>query len=52
MPAKATYITLRVRPELKASLKALAGADGRTLTNYIEQMLEDRVKRKRKPTGK
>jgi hypothetical protein len=39
---------MRLSPELKAELQRLADADRRSLTNYIEILLEDHVKAKGK----
>lgn len=40
--------SMRLPPELKAELQRLADADRRSLTNYIEIVLEDHVKTKGK----
>jgi hypothetical protein len=37
-------MNLRVRPALKAQLEKLAKKDRRTLSAYIEKLLEDHVK--------
>jgi hypothetical protein len=37
-------MNLRVRPTLKAQLEKLAKEDRRTLSAYVEKLLEDHVK--------
>jgi hypothetical protein len=37
-------MNLRVRPALKAKLEKLAKEDRRTLSAYVEKLLEDHVK--------
>ncbi len=39
--AKTVPMSFRLTPELKAKLQSLADADRRSLTNYIEIVLED-----------
>ena len=41
--ARSAQINLRVRPTLKAQLEKLAKKDRRTLSAYIERLLEDHV---------
>ena len=41
---RSTQINLRVRPALKAKLEKLAKEDRRTLSAYVEKLLEDYVK--------
>jgi predicted transcriptional regulator len=41
--AKTVPLSHRLDPELKAELQRLADADRRSLTNYIEIVLEDHV---------
>ena len=41
--ARSAQINLRVRPTLKAQLEKLAKKDRRTLSAYIEKLLEDHV---------
>ena len=36
---KTERLQIRISPELKAQLQALAEADGRTISNYIEQLI-------------
>jgi hypothetical protein len=43
--ARSAQMNLRVRPALKAKLEKLAKEDRRTLSAYIEKLLEDHVKR-------
>ena len=42
--ARSAQMNLRVRPALKAKLEKLAKEDRRTLSAYIEKLLEDHVK--------
>jgi hypothetical protein len=42
--ARRAQMNLRVRPTLKAKLEKLAKEDRRTLSPYIEKLLEDHVK--------
>ena len=42
--ARSAQVNLRVRPDLKAKLEKLAKEDRRTLSAYIEKLLEDHVK--------
>jgi hypothetical protein len=42
--ARNAQVNLRVRPSLKAKLEKLAKEDRRTLSAYIENLLEDHVK--------
>ena len=42
--ARNAHINLRVRPTLKAKLEKLAEQDRRTLSSYVEMILEDHVK--------
>jgi hypothetical protein len=41
--ARSTHMNLRVRPALKAKLEKLAKEDRRTLSAYVEKLLEDHV---------
>jgi mRNA-degrading endonuclease RelE of RelBE toxin-antitoxin system len=41
--ARNAHLNLRVRPTLKAQLEKLAKEDRRTLSAYIEKLLEDHV---------
>ena len=45
MMARNTQVNLRVRPTLKAKLEKLAKEDRRTLSAYVEKLLEDHVKK-------
>lgn len=38
--AKTERLQIRISPELKAQLQKLAEADGRTVSNYIEQLIK------------
>ena len=42
--ARSAHMNLRVRPALKAKLEKLAKEDRRTLSAYVEKLLEDYVK--------
>ena len=42
--ARSAQVNLRVRPALKAKLEKLAKEDRRTLSAYVEKLLEDYVK--------
>ena len=42
--ARNAQVNLRVRPSLKAKLEKLAKEDRRTLSAYIENLLDDHVK--------
>ena len=42
--ARNAQLNLRVRPALKAKLEKLAKEDRRTLSAYVEKLLEDYVK--------
>ena len=42
--ARSAQMNLRVRPTLKAKLEKLAKENRRTLSAYVEKLLEDRVK--------
>jgi hypothetical protein len=44
--ARIAQINLRVRPSLKAKLEKLAKQDRRTLSAYVEMLLEDHASRK------
>lgn len=37
---KSDRLYIRIDPDLKAKLQILAAADGRSLSNYIEQLLK------------
>ena len=41
--ARNAHLNLRVRPVLKAKLEKLAKQDRRTLSAYVEKVLEDHV---------
>ena len=47
-----TQIGFRVRPALKADLEQLAKADGRSLANYLERLLEVHVEQAKRKAGK
>lgn len=37
---KSDRLQIRISPELKATLQKLAEAEGRTLSNYVEQLIK------------
>ena len=41
--SRIAHINLRVKPSLKAKLEKLAKQDRRTLSAYVENLLEDHV---------
>jgi hypothetical protein len=42
---RSATLVLRVRPELKAALERLAGNERRSISNYVEIILEDHVQK-------
>ena len=42
---KTERLEIRITPELKSQLQALAAADGRSLSNYITRILESETKK-------
>lgn len=42
---KTERLEIRITPELKAQLQALAAADGRSLSNYITRLCEAAVQK-------
>ena len=42
--ARSAQMNLRVRPALKAKLEKLAKEDRRTLSAYVEKLLEDHIR--------
>ena len=42
--ARSAQMNLRVRPALKAKLERLAKEDRRTLSAYVEKLLEDHIR--------
>ena len=44
--AKTERLQIRISPELKAQLQQLADADGRTVSNYIEQLIKAATEQK------
>jgi hypothetical protein len=42
---RSATLVLRVRPELKAALERLAGNERRSISNYIEILLEEHVQK-------
>ena len=43
---KTERLQIRISPELKAQLQALAEADGRTISNYIEHLIRLQIGKK------
>jgi hypothetical protein len=50
--AKTTPFSMRLPPDLKLALKRLADEDRRSLTNYIEVLLEQHVANATQDKGK
>lgn len=44
---KTERLNIRISPELKEQLQALADAENRTLSNYVEQLIINAVNAKR-----
>lgn len=42
---KSDYIRLRVTPDFKAAVEQAAANDGRTVSNYIEWLIKQALKR-------
>lgn len=40
---KTERLQIRITPELKAQLQRLASEDGRTISNYIEQLIKKAI---------
>lgn len=43
--AKTDRLVIRITPELKAQLQAAAEAENRTITNYIENLIKQALKK-------
>ena len=43
---KTDRLQIRISPELKQQLQQLAEADGRTVSNYIEQLIKVAIEQK------
>lgn len=43
--AKTDRLVIRITPELKAQLQAAAEAENRTITNYIENLIKQAMKK-------
>lgn len=43
---KTEFITMKVAPSFKARAKALAEEEGRSLSNYIEWLINNDIKRR------
>jgi hypothetical protein len=50
--SRIAQINLRVRPSLKAKLEKLAKQDRRTLSSYVEMLLEDHVTKQERHQAK
>lgn len=44
---KTERLQIRITPELKQQLQELAQADGRTISNYVEQLIRSAVEQKK-----
>ena len=44
--AKTERLQIRISPELKAQLQALADAENRTISNYIENLIRKDLEKK------
>ena len=43
--AKTDRLVIRITPELKSQLQAAAEADGRSVSNYIEKLIKEAIKK-------
>ena len=43
---KTERLNIRISPELKEQLQALADAEGRTVSNYVERLIMEAVEKK------
>lgn len=43
--AKTDRLYIRITPEMKEALQEIAAADGRSLSNYIENLLRKEIER-------
>ena len=43
--AKTDRLVIRITPDLKSQLQAAAVADGRSVSNYIEKLNKDAIKK-------
>lgn len=43
--SKSERLNIRISPELKQQLQRLAEAEGRTVSNYIENLIREKLKR-------
>lgn len=46
--AKTERLYIRIDPEMKEALQEIAAADGRSLSNYIENLLRREIERSNK----
>lgn len=49
---KTAPLSIRIKPDLKAALEALAQADRRPLSSYVELALEEHVERAKASSSK
>lgn len=42
--SKTEYLHIRISPEMKAKLQALAEAENRSISNYIEMLILEKLK--------
>jgi predicted DNA-binding protein len=45
--AKTERLQIRISPDMKSELQKLAEADGRTVSNYIEQLIKNAIEQKK-----
>jgi predicted DNA-binding protein len=45
--AKTERLQIRISPDMKSELQKLAKADGRTVSNYIEQLIKNAIEQKK-----
>lgn len=45
MEKRTDIINFRISPDLKEAAKKAAAADGRTISNYIEKLIKDDLKK-------
>lgn len=43
--AKTDRLVIRITPDLKSQLQAAAEADGRSVSNYIEKLIKEAIKK-------
>ena len=50
--AKSGWLQIRITPEMKEKLKALADADGRSMSGYVERLLLRAIQQDEKAAGR